>query len=48
MQLTALSNVSTPCVTTNPCTCPVYGPGGEYLPVDGYCQLALYEPGRKR
>lgn len=43
--LTALPNVSAPCVTTNPCTCPVYGPGGVYQPVlteSGYvCWLAL-------
>lgn len=47
--LTALPNVSTPCVTTNPCTCPVYGPGGTYLPVEDppgtwQCQLALELP----
>jgi hypothetical protein len=31
--LTAVPNVSTPCVTTDPCTCPVYGPGGLYQPI---------------
>lgn len=46
LALTAIPNVSAPCVTTNPCTCPVYGPGGVYMPVtapDGswYCALAL-------
>lgn len=44
--LVALPNVSAPCVTTNPCTCPTYGPGGVYLPVqiapDAWeCRLAL-------
>ena len=48
--LLALPNVSAPCVTLNPCTCPVYGPGGAYLPVqnpDGswLCALALEAPG---
>ncbi len=43
--LLALPNVSASCVTTNPCTCPIYGPGGVYNPVLGpdgpYCALAL-------
>lgn len=46
--LTALPDVSTPCLTSTPCTCPVYGPGGEYGPVQDtsgwHCQLALYDP----
>lgn len=47
--LTAVPNVSTPCVTTNPCTCPVYGPGGSYMPIEvapgqWYCALALEAP----
>lgn len=45
---TSIPNVSTPCVTVNPCTCPVYGPGGVYQPVpteSGYvCWLALESP----
>lgn len=48
--LTSLPNASMPCVTTNPCTCPVYGPGGSYQPVQApdfswYCALALEGPG---
>lgn len=47
--LTAIPNVSAPCVTTNPCTCPVYGPGGHYVPIETapgqfVCFLALEAP----
>ena len=47
--LVAIPNVSAPCVTTNPCTCPVYGPGGYYLPIEvapgqWQCALALESP----